>query len=70
MNEDPSGRNPHPRMTLTFGGIARARLVLVTVEGEAKRDALARVIAQDPDCPAAHLTADHVVWIADRAATS
>ena len=42
MNEDPSGRNPHPRMTLTFAGIARARLVLVTVAGEAKRDALAR----------------------------
>ena len=33
MNEDPSGRNPHPRMTLTFAGIARARLVLVTVVG-------------------------------------
>ena len=33
MNDDPSGRNPHPRMTLTFAGIARARLVLVTVDG-------------------------------------
>ena len=33
MNEDPSGRNPHARMTLTFAGIARARLVLVTVSG-------------------------------------
>src|SRR3954470_1850475 len=41
MNEDPSGRNPHQRMTLTFAGIARARLVLVTVSGEAKADAMA-----------------------------
>ena len=24
MNEDPAGHNPHPRMTLTFAGIARA----------------------------------------------
>ncbi len=51
MNEDPSGRNPHPRMTLTFAGIARARLVLVTVTGEEKREALARVRAGDPDLP-------------------
>ena len=26
MNEDPSGLNPHPRETLTFSGIERARL--------------------------------------------
>ena len=53
MNEDPTGRNPHPRMTLTFAGIARARLVLVTVAGEEKREALARVRAGDADVPAA-----------------
>src|SRR3954452_22314815 len=40
MNEDPSGTNPYQRMTLTFAGIARARLALVTVEGENKRTAL------------------------------
>ena len=57
MNEDPSGRNPHQRMTLTFAGIARARLVLVTVTGEEKREALARVVAGDPDCPGTHVTA-------------
>ena len=34
MNDDPLGTNPHRRMTLTFAGIARARLVLVTVAGE------------------------------------
>jgi 6-phosphogluconolactonase len=67
MNEDPSGLNPHQRMTLTLGGIARARLVLVTVSGEAKRDALARVVAGD-DVPGAHVQADRVVWVADPAA--
>jgi 6-phosphogluconolactonase len=68
MNEDPSGHNPHPRMTFTLAGIARARLVLVTVSGEAKREALARVRAGDLDCPGSLVEADQVVWIADHAA--
>lgn len=68
MNQDASGRNPHQRMTLTFAGIERARLVLVTVAGEEKREALARVVAADPDCPGTHVRGDRVVWIADRAA--
>ena len=68
MNQDPHGLNPHPRMTLTFTGISRARLVLVTVEGEAKREALARVRADDLTCPGSHVRADRVVWIADEAA--
>ena len=37
-------------MTLTFAGIARARLVLVTVAGADKREALARVAAGDRPC--------------------
>jgi 6-phosphogluconolactonase len=67
-NEDPTGNNPHKRMTLTYAGISRARLVLVTVEGEEKRGALERVAAGDEDCPAARIRADRVVWIADEAA--
>ena len=67
LNDDPSGRNPHRRMTLTYAGIARARLVLVTVSGEAKRDALARVMAGD-DVPAGAIRAEQVVWLADPAA--
>lgn len=68
MNEDPSGANPHPRMTLTLAGIARAQLVVVTVAGEAKREALDRVRAGDETCPGAHVTADRVLWIVDPAA--
>ena len=68
MNEDPSGRNQLPRMTLTFAGIARARLVLVTVSGEEKREAFARVRRDDEDCPGSHVRADRVVWLVDPAA--
>lgn len=69
MNEDPLGHNPHPRMTLTFGGIARAHLVVVTVAGEEKADALAAVHRGD-NVPAAKVHAERVVWIADEAAAS
>jgi 6-phosphogluconolactonase len=68
MNEDPSGRNVHPRMTLTFTGIARSRLVLVTVSGEEKREAFARVRAGDDATPGSHIRGDRVVWLVDPAA--
>jgi 6-phosphogluconolactonase len=68
MNQDPLGLNPHPRMTLTLAGVARARLVIVTVVGEAKREALARVAAGDPTAPASQVNAERVVWLADPAA--
>ncbi|MCA1692666.1 MAG: 6-phosphogluconolactonase [Acidimicrobiales bacterium] len=68
MNEDPSGRNPHPRMTLTFSGIARARLVLFTVSGESKREPFAAIRQGNLDCPAARVRADRVIWLVDRAA--
>lgn len=68
MNEDPVGNNAHPRMTLTLAGIARAHQVLVTVSGEEKHEALRRVVEGDPSAPASHVTAENVVWLADRAA--
>jgi 6-phosphogluconolactonase len=68
MNTDPNGRNPHERMTLTFSGIARARLVVVTVEGESKREAFAAVRRGDPDIPATRLKADRLIWLVDPAA--
>lgn len=64
-NEDPSGRNVHPRLTLTFSGIARSRLVIFTVAGTAKRDVLQAVIG-GADLPAAGVTADRVIWLVDR----
>lgn len=69
MNEDPNGHNPHRRMTLTFTGISRARLAVVTVAGEEKAEALAAV-ARGDDLPAARLRAERLVWLVDRAAAS
>lgn len=67
MNVDPTGANPYPRMTLTFSGLARARLALFTVMGEDKRDAMQRVFDGD-DVPAARVRAEQVVWLVDPAA--
>ena len=64
LNEDPSGSNPHRRMTLTLSGIARARLAVFTVAGEEKRGALRRIIDGE-DLPAARVRADRVVWLVD-----
>ena len=66
---DANGNNPHRRMTLTFAGIARAHQVVVTVAGAEKADALARV-ARGDDVPAAHITAEHVLWLVDPAAAA
>lgn len=63
-NHDPLGNNPHPRLTLTFAGIARARRVVVTVEGASKREALQRVRAGD-DVPAARADGPAVLWLSD-----
>ena len=68
LNEDPVGRNPHQRMTLTLSGIARARLAIVTVEGEDKRDAFAGVLRGDPAVTATRVQAGHVIWLVDPAA--
>jgi len=55
----------HPRLTFTFPAIERSRLVVVTVGGAEKRDALARVRAGD-DVPGARIRAPRVFWIVDR----
>lgn len=62
MNEDPSGRHPYRRMTLTLSGIARTRLAVFTVAGQDKREAMQR-IADGDDLPAARVRADRVVWL-------
>jgi 6-phosphogluconolactonase len=59
--------HPHPRVTFTFPAIARFRLAVFTVEGAAKADAFARVLAGD-DLPAGRVSAARVVWLVDHTA--
>jgi 6-phosphogluconolactonase len=59
--------HPQPRLTFTFPAIARARLVVVTVAGVEKRDAVERIRAGE-DLPAARIRGERVVWLGDRAA--
>ncbi|MGA2836199.1 MAG: 6-phosphogluconolactonase [Acidimicrobiales bacterium] len=63
-NEDPNGVNPHPRITLTYAGIARAARTVFTVSGPSKRDALARIRAGE-DLPAGRVTGRDIVWLVD-----
>jgi len=63
-NIDPNGVNPHERITLTYGGIARAGLVVFTVEGASKRDAFNRIAAGE-DLPAGRVHGHDVLWLVD-----
>jgi 6-phosphogluconolactonase len=64
FSEDPNGANNHPRMTFTYSAIARARLVIFTVAGEAKRPAMEALVAGD-DIPAARVKAGRILWLVD-----
>jgi 6-phosphogluconolactonase len=66
-SRDPLENNPHDRITLTLPAIARGRLVVFTVSGTSKRDALRRVIGGE-DLPAGRVTAEEVLWLVDAAA--
>lgn len=61
-------RPDHPRLTLTVPVLSAAGLVLFLVSGEAKREALRRLMAGDRGIPAALVEAEHVVVLADRTA--
>ena len=61
-SEDPNGLNKYRRMTLTYAGIARARLVVFTVVGESKRDAM-QAVYSGADLPAARVRAGRVLWL-------
>jgi len=59
--------HPHPRLTFTYPALARAKLVVFTVAGAGKRDALSR-IREGGDLPASRVRAGRVVWLVDEAA--
>jgi 6-phosphogluconolactonase/glucosamine-6-phosphate isomerase/deaminase len=61
--------HPHPRLTFTFPGIALARHVVFTVEGEEKLDAWRRVRSGE-DLPAGRVHAERVTWLVDRELSS
>jgi 6-phosphogluconolactonase len=67
LNTDPSGRNPHQRMTLTLGAIARARRVVFTVSGQSKQEAWHQITA-GADIPAHRVRAEAITWIVDHEA--
>jgi 6-phosphogluconolactonase len=56
--------HPHQRLTFTYPGIERGRLVVFTVEGEDKREAFQRV-RRGEEVPAARVRADRVIWLVD-----
>jgi 6-phosphogluconolactonase len=64
--EDPNGRNPHPRLTLTLPVINSARLAVFTVTGDSKRDAV-DALRRGDDIPALRVKATRVVWLVDEA---
>ena len=62
FSDDPSGICEHRSMTLTYAGIARARLAIFTVDGEAQRPAMEALVAGE-DSPAARVRAGRVLWL-------
>ena len=56
------------RMTLTYPALDGARRVVWLVTGEAKRDALAKLLAGDTSIPAGRVANDEMVVVADEAA--
>jgi 6-phosphogluconolactonase len=59
--------HPHDRLTFTYAALARSALVVFTVAGADKRDAMARV-RNAGNVPAAKVTASRVIWLLDPAA--
>ncbi len=65
--EDPTGRNPHPRMTLTLAGIATAARRIVTVVGADKAEAFAAIVGGE-NLPGRYVDGPATLWLVDRAA--
>jgi 6-phosphogluconolactonase len=60
----------HRRMTLTYPALAEARRIVWLVAGEAKRDALRKLLDGDRSIPAGRVENGEMVVVADRAAAS
>lgn len=58
----------HHRMTLTYPALDGARRIVWLVTGEAKRDALAKLLAGDRSIPAGRVENEEMVVVADEAA--
>ncbi len=61
-------QHPHLRLSFTYPAISRSPLVVFTVAGADKRDALGAV-RRGEDLPAARVRAERVVWLVDEAAS-
>lgn len=57
-----SEHHEHPRVTITFPAIAKARLAVVTVEESEALDAVER-IRSGADLPAGRIRAERVLWL-------
>jgi 6-phosphogluconolactonase len=63
------GAKPEPRLTLTYPVLDSARTVAFLAAGAGKRDILKRVLAGDPQLPAAGVKpAGELIWFVDKAA--
>jgi len=58
----------HRRMTLTYPALNEARRIIWLVTGEAKRDALAKLLDGDTSIPAGRVENEEMVIVADEAA--
>jgi len=66
---DPSGRNAHERLTLTYPAISLAPLVVIAVIGQARAEVV-RAVADGGDYPIARVRAQRLVWLIDTAAAT
>ncbi len=64
---DPTGRNPHRRLSVTYPVIDAARSALFTVSGAEKHQAVRRIMDGE-DLPAARVATFDIRWLVDEAA--
>lgn len=66
-NEDPNGKNPHKRVTLTLNAINKAKLLVFTVSGIEKHDAFEKV-KSNANIPANLIKGEEIIFIVDEKA--